>query len=435
MFWFEIETGRGELGRRIIGAGDTRLVVLDFSPYLGRHANLTGASTSCTSTTSSATQPTLNPGHSHAEFFVTANTLHETFTVALNVTTTLGEALNYTIIFDVTGAVTLTQQGTPNPLIIGPTGPTGITGPGGGASNTGATGTTGPTGATGSSLTGPTGAPGTTGPTGSAGAAGNTGLTGPTGSTGPTGIQGVSGPTGSQGSQGVTGPTGMTGANGPTGPSGPTGAQGAQGSQGVTGSTGSTGPTGTQGNVGSTGPTGPTGNTGPTGMAGPTGYGFRAHYQGPLSGAFGTVGQTGMTASGGTFYLVQTGAVDFDVGGFFATGTNGATSCWKPPAGVVSLMASVSSPFNDPITAGALWVVAIVKNGDFTTPIFQTTDAELTPSIAPYGCNVTGVDLANGSDYYQAAILCSGTGGTGAAGTFNLSGVPRQTFFGGFVVH
>lgn len=216
--------------------------------------------------------------------------------------------------------------------------------------------------------------------------------------------------------------------------------RGSTGFTGPTGSTGSTGPTGAAGGNGATGPTGSTGITGPTGQAGPTGYGFRAHYQGPLSGV--SVGQTGLTASQGGWNLVQFGAVDFDVGGFFSTGTNGATSCWKPPAGVVGLAATIDAPFSAPVNAGSFWVPAIFKNGNAwplpTNPLFSgfsITSALLGGSVSEFGASVIGVDLANGTDYYQVGILCSGTGGTGPAGTFCLDGRGSQTWFAGWVVH
>jgi hypothetical protein len=141
-----------------IGGGDTRGYRVRFESLLGRNV-LTGATTSITSSLSAVSVPVLWDDRKSVTFFVTANTVYEVFTVALNITDTSGQALNFTIIFRVNAPVTETVTPNPAPLIIGPTGATGPSG-----------GPIGPTGSTGapSGLTGPTGA-GATGPTGPAG--------------------------------------------------------------------------------------------------------------------------------------------------------------------------------------------------------------------------------------------------------------------------
>jgi len=223
MIELNVQSADGDLGEHAIVAGDTIRVLAHFRDYLGEHNILTSATASSTSQVSTATSPALLPDDQQiVQFFVTANTAFEVFTISLQVQTSRGETLNYTIIFKIQSPSVQTNLPNPVPLIIGPTGATGSDGF---ASTTGATGPLGPTG--------PAGGP--TGPTG----VGATGVTGYTGNTGPTGTQGPAG------AVGFTGPTGPTGSVGLTGATGPTGSVGAAST--VTGPTGNTGPTGSAG--------------------------------------------------------------------------------------------------------------------------------------------------------------------------------------------
>lgn len=263
MITFEIVTALGYLGEQSLAAGDTQKYHARFEALLDQGVLLTGATATITSPVSTVGTPTLADDKKSASFLVTSTMLVEVFTVALTITTSDGQTLNYTVVYKVEGAIVRSSVPNPRPLIIGPTG------------NTGPTGATGPTG-----VTGNTGAPGTATATGSTGVTGNTGPTGTTGATGNTGPTGVTGATGQQGpASAVSGPTGNTG---PTGTA-----------SNVTGPTGFTGATGN---------TGPTGNTGGTGLTGPTGTSFTGATGGSYTGATGILrfGNIGIQWGAGT---------------------------------------------------------------------------------------------------------------------------------------
>ena len=255
MVEFEVVSANGFLGETRITGGDTEKYRVRFEGFLDFGILLTGATAQSTSAHSTVSVPVLSDDKKYLYFFVTANTTFEVFTVALQVLTSDGQTLNYTVIYNVDAPQTATFAPNPLPLIIGPTGATG----GGSTGPTGATGPANATGATGP--TGSTGTQGSAGPPGTPGLPGSPGATGPTGNTGPTGTQGAAST--------VTGPTGNTGPANATGPTGATGNQGAAST--VTGPTGPTGFTGAGGPAANTGATGPTGVAGPTGNTGPTG--------------------------------------------------------------------------------------------------------------------------------------------------------------------
>lgn len=348
MIDFNVQSEAGFLGHEHFPAGDTLKVRLRFNPILDPGVHLSGITVSCNSSVSTVGGAALADDKKNGYFFVTSGALTEAFTVAVVVTLTDGQTLNYTITFQIDSPVTVAVTPNPTQIILGPTGMTGSTGPTGGTGPTGqpgsatTTGSTGPTGATGN--TGATGSAGTAVNTGATGTTGNTGATGPTGATGSTG---TTGPTGATGNTGATGPTGLTGDNlgnhtateniklgtnvitksgsgvgirtdsdavrvvdtgGPPAQlvvSGDTTAArffgdgstlsnlpvgtGPTGRTGATGATGNTGPTGVTGPTGNTGNTGTTGPTGPTGVTGNTG----------LTGATGPTGRTGPTGMTG----------------------------------------------------------------------------------------------------------------------------------------
>ncbi len=345
---FPVVDANGFLGEQSIVAGDVQKYRADFSGFLDPGVTIYSAACTVTSVTSTVHTVAKADDHRSVSWFITANSLKEQFTLALQVVLTDGQTLNYTALYDVQSPVLQTYPAIPAPFIqgpsgptgsLGPSGPTGASGPAGLAANTGATGYTGPTGFTGSTgdpstVTGPTGYTGRTGPTG-AGATGPTGMTGTAGVDGPQGIQGPTGntgPTGPTGNTGNTGPTGNTGNTGPTGPTGftgntgPTGPTGNTGSPGAATNTGATGPTGFNGTLGGTGPTGNPGNTGPTGNAstvtGPTGWTGMTGPTGP-TGATGVTGNTGPT--GPTGITGPTGATGV-TGASGVTGATGAVS-------------------------------------------------------------------------------------------------------------
>lgn len=256
----------GFLGAQVIAAGATNGYNVDFRDILGGGVLLVIASVETDALHVTLSTPALDNERKAFSFLVGLAAEGGDFTVTVQVTTTDGQTLIYTIRYTVHVPVVVASSTSQYPLIIGPTGATGA---GGGATNTGATGPTGMTGAGATGPSGPTGA-GATGPTGTAGGAGGAG---PAGATGPTGSTGATGPA-------ATGSTGVTGFTGPTGSTGATGATGAASTvTGPTGYTGLTGPTGAGGAASTvTGPTG-AGSTGPTGSTGATGAGGGAFAQ------------------------------------------------------------------------------------------------------------------------------------------------------------
>lgn len=151
---------RSLIAKQRIAGGDSIQYRLRFEAALPLDIQLTSVTASSTSPVSTVTLPTLWDDRRSVTFFVNVMTSYEVFTVSLTLTDTLGQVLNYTIIFEVCAPASQTVTPNPLPVIIGPTGPTGPTGntgPAGTAANTGATGPTGPSG-------GPTGNTGPTGP-------------------------------------------------------------------------------------------------------------------------------------------------------------------------------------------------------------------------------------------------------------------------------
>lgn len=154
-----VDPESGFIGNIEIAGGDTRQYRVTANAIL-RGQVLTGVTGTVTSTTSTAQNFELTQDRKGVEFFITANTAFEVFTLALNITDTNGETRNFTLIVRVEAPVTETLTPVPAPLLIGPTGATGpASGPTGPTGGTGPSG--GPTGPTGAGVTGPTGpAPG-----------------------------------------------------------------------------------------------------------------------------------------------------------------------------------------------------------------------------------------------------------------------------------
>ncbi len=217
---FDVVSIQSFLGEDCLPAGDTVKYRANFHGLLEEREQLSNATASVTSTTSTVQNVQLSEDRRSAEWYVTAGTIAETFTLTLIVYDTNGQTLNYTVVYDVYGPTSESSIANPDPIIIGITGATGATG---------ATGLVGPTGSMGS--TGPAGVP--TGPTGMTGPTGTAGV----GTTGPTGPTGAQGNTGNVGSVGATGPTGSPGMTGPTGIAGPTGGTGAATILALTGGT------------------------------------------------------------------------------------------------------------------------------------------------------------------------------------------------------
>lgn len=155
MITFDVVNTNGFLGEQRIAAGDVQKYRADLVVILDQGVILTAVTASVTSPASTVSACTLLDDRKSFSWFITAATLEEVFTLALAVTTSDGQTLNFTVIYRVGTPVVENSSLLPLPLIIGPTGPSG--GP------TGATGPSGRTGPTGPSA-GPTGA---TGPTGS----------------------------------------------------------------------------------------------------------------------------------------------------------------------------------------------------------------------------------------------------------------------------
>lgn len=158
MVEFEVIQAGGFLGAKSIPAGDTQRFKANFDALLDRGVFLASVTVGSTSPVSTVNTPSLSDDRKSVYFYVTANTSSETFTASLQITTSDGQTLNYTVIYTVLGPTANTATPNPLPLIIGPTGPSG--GP------TGATGVTGPTGAPGTGPTGPAGVTGVGLPTG-----------------------------------------------------------------------------------------------------------------------------------------------------------------------------------------------------------------------------------------------------------------------------
>lgn len=127
----------------------------------------------------------------------------------------------------------------------------------------------------------------------------------------------------------------------------------------------------------------------------PADLGPAAHFQ-----AFRTANQTGV--ANGTTTVVAYTTEGFDVGGYY----DAPNSRWTPPAGPVMLSAScrMSTPN---LTDGARINVGILKNGASIGSISLTVN---TAGGNPNGAGFSMIDVANGTDYYEAYILHTSTG-------------------------
>ena len=152
MVELEVANDKGFLGQLSLMAGNHEKYRARFDWFLDRGITITGATATVTSPVSTVSAPALDNNEKAVTWIIQSTMTAETFTLALAVTTSDGQTLNYTVIYTVSGPIIQSSVPNPLPLIIGPTGPAGgPTGP------TGNTGNTGPSG-------GPTGPTGNTGP-------------------------------------------------------------------------------------------------------------------------------------------------------------------------------------------------------------------------------------------------------------------------------
>jgi hypothetical protein len=131
--------------------------------------------------------------------------------------------------------------------------------------------------------------------------------------------------------------------------------------------------------------------------------GFSAHKN--------TTGQTGITSGTDTKITFPTEA--FDVGSYY----DAPNSKWTPPAGLVSVSAGmvISGTFT---TSGH--ILKVFKNGAVLRQVF--TEA----ATADFGMNISIVDQANGTDFYEIYVFLAI-----ASGTATVSGVVASTWFMG----
>lgn len=143
MIEFDVVSDKGFLGQKRIAAGNNEKYRARFDGLLGLGVRLASATATVTSPYSTVSVPSLSEDAKSIFWFIQTTMTGETFTLAIVVTTTDGQTLNYTVIYDVDAPVVLSNTPNPRPLIIGPTGPaSGLTGPTG-PSGPGATGANG----------------------------------------------------------------------------------------------------------------------------------------------------------------------------------------------------------------------------------------------------------------------------------------------------
>lgn len=123
--------------------------------------------------------------------------------------------------------------------------------------------------------------------------------------------------------------------------------------------------------------------------------------------------QTGISAGVDTKCTFTTEA--FDTGSYY----DAANSKWTPPSGKVMLAAQFYG--TGTIATGSSYVVAIWKNGAVLKEGFIYSG-----SANNGNCNITVVDDANGSDYYEVYVRFSGV-----TGTATVDGTAKWSFFMG----
>ena len=92
------------LGNRQITVGDTRRYEVDYCGFLQQGDVLSATTVTDNGATSTTTSAALDVTSTKVFFLVTAGTLGEVFTVAIQVTTVFGEIVNDTIAFQVVSA-------------------------------------------------------------------------------------------------------------------------------------------------------------------------------------------------------------------------------------------------------------------------------------------------------------------------------------------
>ena len=138
---------------------------------------------------------------------------------------------------------------------------------------------------------------------------------------------------------------------------------------------------------------GPAGPAGAAGGGGGSAVGFSSNKN--------AVNQTGVADATPTKITMTTEA--FDAGGYY----DAANSKWTPPAGMITLSAIVY--ITGSITASQANSVSVYKNGvQLHQSILQTSSG----TRSAIGIDITVMDVANGTDYYElyCFIRVSGTG-------------------------
>jgi hypothetical protein len=150
--------------------------------------------------------------------------------------------------------------------------------------------------------------------------------------------------------------------------------------------------------IGNGGPTGSTGAPGPAGVTGPM-----------LSkDAFNATKNATQTLTSGALTKVTFGSTTVNTNSYFST----ANSRWTPPAGNVVLSANVVV---DNINKSIVQIGYIYKNG---AKIYQGSAfgvAQLTSATL----QLTAIDNANGTDYYEVWVNATGTPSISNDGTAN----------------
>jgi hypothetical protein len=113
--------------------------------------------------------------------------------------------------------------------------------------------------------------------------------------------------------------------------------------------------------------------------------------------------QTGIADSTTTKISLTTERLD--IGGYFST----VNSRWTPPAGTVLLIAGAVLDAATTMAAGNAFVLQIYKNG---TTVIGACNIVAAVASSYIGATTAAIDVANGTDYYEAFVFVDTTGGT-----------------------
>jgi hypothetical protein len=162
-----------------------------------------------------------------------------------------------------------------------------------------------------------------------------------------------------------------------------------------------TGPTGYTGPAGIIGPTGVTGATGSVGLTGPTGV------AGPAKAAFRAKMATDQTVPSGVNTKINFASKAFDNLNTY----DSTNSRWTPPPGIVFIGAGVY--FSARVANNAFPLVIIYKNGLAMAQNGVPTSTNASPEM-------TVVDQASGTDYYEVYVNTAATGAGATVQAINL---------------